>query len=70
MDIRNLKKPLTLGSYFIEFTQQYKNDPLQHTWYGNLSSTSCPFFTFKILTVKRKWKPNEKTKIFSNKQLF
>lgn len=55
MDIRNFKKPLTLGSYFIEFTQQYKNNPLQHTWNGNLSSTSCPFFTFKILlTVKRK----------------
>ena len=31
MDIRNLKKPLILASYFIEFTQQYKNDPLQHT---------------------------------------
>lgn len=31
MDIRNLKKPLILGSYFIEFTQQYKNDQLQHT---------------------------------------
>ena len=28
---KELKKPLTLGSYFIEFTQQYKNDPLQHT---------------------------------------
>ena len=28
---KELKKILTLGSYFIEFTQQYKNDPLQHT---------------------------------------
>lgn len=28
---KELKKTLTLGSYFIGFTQQYKNDPLQHT---------------------------------------